>query len=157
MPGIVDVIKERLGDLALKVEENKGYIAVYVDVEHLVDAASKLKEMGFDHVKSVTAVDRPKEKVIEIGYHVSSYLDEELAKVIVELVTTVPRTEKPKVPSLTGIWTSAEFMEREVYEFFGVEFEGHPDLRPILLPPPVAEKRPLRKDFVVKEEGIYLE
>ena len=51
---------------------------------------------------------------------------------------------------------SAEFQEREMYEFFGVNFEGHPDLRPLLLTPDVAAQRPLRKDFKVVEEDDYL-
>jgi NADH-quinone oxidoreductase subunit C len=154
---VVERIKSTLGDLVKGIEEHKGFVTVYVDTENLVKAASLLKSMGFDHVKSVTVVDRVKEKVFQVGYHVSSFSNPELAKVIVELATTIPREDNAKVPSLTGVWTSAEFQEREAYEFFGIVFEGHPDLRPILLAPDVAEKRPLRKDFVVKEEGIYRE
>ena len=67
--------------------------------------------------------------------------------------TEIPR-DNPKMPTLVYVWRSVEFQEREVFEFFGIEFEGHPDLRPLLLSPPVAEKRPLRKDFIVKEEPI---
>ncbi len=154
---VVERIKSTLGDLVKGIEEHKGFVTVYVDPENLVKAASLLKSMGFDHVKSVTVVDRIKEKVFHVGYHVSSFSDPELAKVVVELATIISREDDAKVPSLTGVWTSAEFQEREAYEFFGIIFEGHPDLRPILLAPDVAEKRPLRKDFVVKEEGIYRE
>ena len=154
---VLEEIRSRLGDIIESIEEAKGFVTVYVSPDKLRDAASALKQMGFDHVKSVTVVDRVKEKVFHVGYHVSSYSDEELAKVIVELAVRVPRVDEPVVPSLSGIWPSAEFQEREVYEFFGIVFEGHPDLRPILLAPDVAEKRPLRKEFVVKEEGIYLE
>ena len=156
LKGFSERLKEGLGDLVTKVEVHKGFVLVETSVEKFKTVAKKLKEMGFDHVKSVTVVDRIKEGVFEVGYHVSSYLNEELAKYVVELVTTVPR-DKPVVPSLTDIWLSAEFQEREAYEGFGVIFEGHPDLRPLLLAPPVAELRPMRKDFVVKEEGIYRE
>ena len=146
--------EEALKGLYEEVEEGKGFVSFRVSVERLVEAAEAMKGAGFDHVKSVTAVDRPKEGVIEVTYHVSSYSDPELARSIVGLTVRVPR-ENPRLPSLSQIWVSAEFQEREVYEFFGVIFEGHPDLRPILLIPPLAEKHPLRKDFVVKEEQIY--
>jgi len=146
--------EEALRGLYESVEEGKGFVSFVVSVDRLVEAASALKNAGFDHVKSVTAVDRPKEGVIEVTYHVSSYSDPELAKGIIGLTTRVPR-DNPRLPSLSKIWISAEFQEREVFEFFGVIFEGHPDLRPILLAPPIAELRPLRKDFVVKEEEIY--
>jgi len=136
------------------VEIRKGYVEVVVDLEKVVEAAKRLKEAGFDHVKSVTAVDYPKESKIRVTYHVSSYLNEELARVIVGLSVDLPR-DNPVMESLTGIWRSAEFQEREVYEFFGVTFRGHPDLRPLLLIPELAEKRVLRKDFVVREESIY--
>ena len=136
------------------VEIRKGYVEVVVDLENVVEAARRLKEAGFDHVKSVTAVDYPKESKIRVTYHVSSYLNEELARVIVGLSVDLPR-DNPVMESLTGIWRSAEFQEREVYEFFGVTFRGHPDLRPLLLIPELAEKRVLRKDFVVREESIY--
>jgi NADH-quinone oxidoreductase subunit C len=149
-------LKEQLGDLITKVEIHKGFILVEAPLDKFKEAAKRLKEMGFDHVKSVTVVDRIKEGVFEVGYHVSSYLNEELAKYIVELVTNIPR-DNPRVPSLVDIWLSAEFQEREAHEGFGIIFEGHPDLRPILLAPTVAELRPMRKEFVVKEEGIYRE
>ncbi len=149
-------LKEIMGDLVTKVEVHKGFVFLETSVDKFKDAAKKLKEIGFDHVKSVTVVDRIKEGVFEVGYHVSSYLNEELAKYVVELATTVSR-ERPVVPSLVDIWLSSEFQEREAHEGFGIVFEGHPDLRPLLLAPPVAEKKPMRKDFVIKEEGIYRE
>jgi len=149
-------LKESLGDLIKKVEIHKGFILIEADLDKFKETARKLKEMGFDHVKSVTVVDRIKEGVFEVGYHVSSYLNKELAKYVVELATNIPR-DKPNVPSLVEIWPSAEFQEREAYEGFGITFEGHPDLRPLLLAPPVAELKPMRKEFVVKEEGIYRE
>jgi NADH-quinone oxidoreductase subunit C len=146
--------EEALKGLYESVEEAKGFVSFIVPLDKLVEAAEALKSAGFDHVKSVTAVDRPKEGVIEVTYHVSSYGDPELAKGIIGLTVRVPRDDA-RMPSLSRIWVSAEFQEREVFEFFGVVFEGHPDLRPILLIPPIAELRPLRKDFVVKEEPVY--
>ncbi|PMP97692.1 MAG: NADH-quinone oxidoreductase subunit C [Nitrososphaera sp.] len=154
--GIVERLRSILGlGEGSQVEQLKGYLEVSIDPGSLRDAAAKLKEAGFDHVKSVTAVDYPAKKQIKVIYHISSMLDEELSKYVVGLATLIDR-ENPLVPSLSGIWLSAEFQEREVYEFFGVKFEGHPDLRPLLLTPDIAAQRPLRKDFKVVEEDDYL-
>ncbi|MFP3401413.1 MAG: NADH-quinone oxidoreductase subunit C [Nitrososphaeria archaeon] len=152
--GIVDRLKSALGE-GISVEQLKGYLELQVDPGRLVDVARRLKEAGFDHVKSVTAVDYPAKKQIKVIYHVSSMLDEELARYVVGLATSVDRDD-PVVPSLVGVWLSAEFHEREVYEYFGVRFDGHPDLRPLLLTPDLAAQKILRKDFKVVEEDDYL-
>ncbi|BBE42489.1 NADH-quinone oxidoreductase subunit C [Conexivisphaera calida] len=154
--GIVERLRSILGlTPEAPVEQLKGYVEVSVDPASLRDAAAKLKAAGFDHVKSVTAVDYPDKKQIKVIYHASSMLDESLSGYVVGLATSVDR-DNPTVPSLSGIWVSAEFQEREMYEFFGVNFEGHPDLRPLLLTPDLAAQRPLRKDFKVVEEDDYL-
>jgi NADH-quinone oxidoreductase subunit C len=58
--------------------------------------------------------------------------------------------EKPEVPSLSGIWKTADWHEREAYDFFGIQFTGHPNLTRILLPADW-EGHPLRKDYVEQE------
>ncbi|BAN90365.1 NuoC-like protein [Aeropyrum camini SY1 = JCM 12091] len=153
----VEMAEKALREIGVEFrrDEGKGFVDFIVSVDDLVKAAEALKAAGFDHVVSVTAVDYPKERKFRVVYHVSSYLDPHLKGAIVGLGVEIPRVEKPSMPSLSQVWVSAEFQEREVYEFFGIEFEGHTDLRPLLLTPPVAEKRPLRKDFVVREESIY--
>lgn len=153
--GLIGRPLKTLGDKVKELREEKGYIEVVVGKGDLVEAARAFKDAGFDHVVSVTAVDYPKEGVIKLSYHTSSYTNKALAGVILALSTYLERTDQPRVQSLTGVWPSSEFMEREVFEFFGVVFEGHPDLRPLLLIPELASKRVLRKDFVVREESIY--
>ncbi|MCE4602481.1 MAG: NADH-quinone oxidoreductase subunit C [Desulfurococcales archaeon] len=147
------IVEEALSGIEARVEEGRGFIEFIVSKENLVEAASRLKKAGFDHVKSLTVVDYKAEGKFKIVYYVSSYLNEDLAGVIVGIGTEVPR-DNPKMPTLVYVWRSAEFQEREVFEFFGIDFEDHPDLRLLLLTPQVAEKRPLRKDFIVKEEPI---
>ena len=149
-------ILEALKDLNPATEPARNYIDVVVSPDHLVEAAKRLREMGFDHVISVGVVDYIARKQFKVMYHLTSYLNEELAKFVVSLSTYVPR-DNPHVPSLTGVWLSAEFQEREEYEMFGIIFDGHPDLRPLLLTPVVAALKPLRKDFVVKEESDDIE
>ena len=149
-------ILEALKDLNPATEPARGYIDIVVNPDRLVEAAKRLKAMGFDHVISVTVVDYIAKKQFKVMYHLTSYLNEELAKFMVSLSTYIPR-DNPRVPSLTSVWLSAEFQEREEYEMFGVIFDGHPDLRPLLLTPVVAALKPLRKDFVVEEESDNIE
>ncbi len=153
---IQDLLKNVLKDNVISIEQNKGYLDVLVPTEKLVESAKKLKDSGFDHVKSVTAIDYIAKKQFKITYHISSYLNEELSKYIIGLSTIINR-DNPHLPSLSRIWVSAEFQEREVYEFFGITFDDHPDLRLLLLTPVIAALKPLRKDYVVKEESDDIE
>ncbi|MEM0497226.1 MAG: NADH-quinone oxidoreductase subunit C [Acidilobaceae archaeon] len=154
LDNIINSIKLNLEGLVKSISISKGYIEVVVDASHIVEAALKLKSMGYDHVKSITAIDYPKESKIRVVYHASSYINEDLAKTIIGLTADIPR-DNPVIDSLSQVWRSVEFQEREVYEFFGVIFREHPDLRPLLIIPELAEKKVLRKDFIVKEESIY--
>ncbi|MCE4614894.1 MAG: NADH-quinone oxidoreductase subunit C [Desulfurococcales archaeon] len=151
---IIEELEEKLGDLNPEITEGKGFISVSVETTKLRETAKRLLDLGFDHVKTVTAVDYKKDNQFEVIYHASSYLNTELAKYIIELKTRIPR-DNPVVESLSDIWISAEFLERETFEYFGINFTGHPDLRPILLLQEIADQHPLRKDFIVKEEGIF--
>ncbi len=150
------VILEKLKDLNPTVEPAKNYLDVVVPVQNLVEAAKRLKDIGFDHVISVGAIDYIAKKQFKVMYHLTSYLNESLSKYMVSLSTYISR-DNPHLPSLTSIWLSAEFQEREEFEMFGIIFDGHPDLRPLLLTPVVAALKPLRKDFIVKEESDDIE
>ncbi|MGC8631279.1 MAG: NADH-quinone oxidoreductase subunit C [Thermoprotei archaeon] len=138
-----------LGGSASVTEDQKaGLIEVRVEPKFLMDVSKKLKELGFDHCVSVTAVDYPRENYMDVIWHVSSYSNEELGDQLVSLTVRISRDE-PRVASLVGVWESSLFSERETHEMFGVEFEGHPDLRPLLLPEELLGRWPLRKDFIL--------
>ncbi len=122
----------------------------------LLETANKLKEQGYTTVVSLSAVDYPKDGKMTLIVHVTGYELPPGYPKMVEIQVDLPR-ENPRVPSLINVWTSVDFQEREAYEMFGITFEGHPDLRHILLDPEeFKDLRPLRKDFVVKEENIML-
>lgn len=127
-------------------------LLITVDAAKLGETATKLRDLGFDHVKSVTGIDFPEENRIDVLYHVSAFEDLELAKAIVEVRTSLNRSE-PKVQSLVDIWPSAEYSERETSDLFGVVFEGQPSGR-LLLPDSYVGLPPLRKDLKIKTEGI---
>jgi NADH:ubiquinone oxidoreductase subunit C len=133
-------------------------IRVNVKKEDILEVASFIRdELNYDHAESVTGVDFPADKEIEVVYHLGSYTDPQLNRQVLSLATRVPREENPnpgndstRLTSLRDIFYSVEFHERECFEMLGVFFEGHPDNRRLLLPEDWADLPPLRKDFRTK-------
>jgi NADH-quinone oxidoreductase subunit C len=120
----------------------------------ILEVAGKLESMGFDHVKSVTAIDYlPPEPKIDMVYHISYFLNSELANFIVELQTSLDR-QNPKIASVVDIWPSAEYPERETLDLMGVTFDGLPQKDRLFLMDNFEGGPPLRKDFKLKTEGI---
>ncbi|MBE0416476.1 MAG: NADH-quinone oxidoreductase subunit C [Coriobacteriia bacterium] len=110
-----------------------------VDCDRLFDAADNLKELGFDRLGMATAVDRL--TYFELVYRLHS----RSMSAALFLKCNVER-DNPLARSLVDLWPAALWQEREVYDMFGIVFEGHPDLRRILLPEEW-EGYPLRKDY----------
>lgn len=131
----------------------KNRVAIRTAAERLEEVAKRLKELGFDHVKSVNIIDVPHERRMIIEYVISSYSVRELMPVLVTLFAYVPRAE-PGLRSLKHVWDSADYCERELQDLFGVSFEGNPWQRRFILAPEV--EAPLRKDFKLAEESYVL-
>lgn len=119
------------------IEFGDGVLAV--DADRLHSAADDLKRLGFDRLGMVTAVDRGPE--FELVYRLTS----RSMTTGIFLKCRIPR-EEPRVDSLVDLWPAALWQEREVFDLFGIEFTGHPDMRRILLPE-TWEGHPLRKDY----------
>ena len=118
--------------------------ALIVLAEKLTAVAQFMRDdaaLGLDFLSSVTAADYPPER-IEVVYHLFSIAHKHGPVV---LKVKLPR-ENSKVASLVPLWRSAEFQEREVYDLYGVTFDGHPDLRRILMWDEF-EGFPMRKDY----------
>jgi len=126
-------------------EESHGQDVARMPTEVWIDFAESAKESGFEVCVDVTAVDwlRSRSERYEVVANLLSM--EHMTRL--RMVTTVGR-EDPSVGSLTPIWPGAGFAEREVYDMFGIVFDGHPDLTRILMPDDW-EGHPLRKDFGV--------
>jgi NADH-quinone oxidoreductase subunit C len=121
-----------------------------VKAERWVDVALTLRDdpaLLFDFLQNVTGVDWLKPNRIDVVYHLYSYPLKHSLVVKVEL----PR-DKTQVPSVAGVWKSADWNEREQFDLMGIEFVGHPDLRRIMLPDDWVG-HPLRKDY--KEPEAY--
>lgn len=106
---------------------------------------------GYALLTDETAVDYPKrEKRFEIVYHLYSFQRND------RLRLKVLAGGDEKVPSVAGIWPTANWLEREVYDMFGVQYEGHPDLKRILLPDGWTG-HPLRKDYdILKQDDAWV-
>ncbi len=104
-----------------------------VDRSHLLDVARFLRDcpvVPFDFCSDVTAIDWPAraERRFDIVYCLYSTTERQRVRIKTQA------GEQDAVPSVTGIWPAANWLEREVYDMFGVRFAGHPDLRRILMP-----------------------
>ena len=149
---IIESVKQRFGDAIKEVNVDvKKIVKLVVDVSVVKDVATYLRDnFGIDHVKAVTGVDlvklAKKEDKIEVMYQVGSYSRAELRGYVINLSVKLDRGN-PEMPSLCGVWPSAEYQERETYEMLGVVFKEHPDLRRLLLPEYWSDIPPLRKDY----------
>ncbi len=137
------------GDLIESAEVLKSKrVSVVVKQEAFIDVAKALRdEFGFTLPVSGGAIDYPKEDRMQMMY----YLMHPEERYILIYRVDLPR-EDPKLPTLTQVWEAMSFHEREAHDMFGIEFEGHPNMIPLLLPPDWKGGHPLRKDF--KGEGV---
>lgn len=125
---------------------------VDVPASKVFDVLSHLKsEHGFDMLIDITAVDYLEYEgatdrfgVVYLLLNVDSG-----ERLIVRTAVNLP---EPKLPSVYSLWKGCDWMEREVFDMFGIEFDGHPDLRRILMPEEFAAF-PLRKDYPLKGRG----
>jgi NADH-quinone oxidoreductase subunit C/D len=154
MHPLLDRIKSRFPEAVLAVQEDKqrGDLSVRVAAPRLLEVARFLHDdpaAAFDHITDICSADYPDDpERFEVIYHFLS-----LPHGIRIRVKARVTEEHPVVPSVTGIWKGADFMEREVYDLMGIKFSGHPDLRRILMPEDYDEGHPLRKDFPAEGRG----
>ncbi len=118
-------------------------VSVVVKREAFLEMAESLRdEFGFKTPSAAGGMDYPKEDRMQMIY----YLFNPDSKITIMLRVDLPRDDLT-LPTLTGVWEAISFHEREAHEMFGIEFEGHPNMIPLLLPPDWRGGYPLRKDF----------
>ena len=145
---ISDKLKAKFGEAILEVKID-GVIQPFVKIspQRINEAAEFLRddpELQFDYLMCLSGVDYTK-GILGVVYHIASMPKRHT----ITLKTEVP-ADHPEVPSVTSVWPSANWHEREAYDLIGVVFKDHPDLRRILLPDDYPG-HPLRKDFKVPE------
>ena len=147
-PGL-ELIARELGDAALDTVYFRRAATVIVDPARIREVLRQLRAKGFSFLASVHGVDHyPDEPRLSVNYEL---LD--MARVDRLTVKLRVPTDAPHVDSVTPEWPTADHQEREVYDMFGVVFDGHPDLRRILMPEDY-EGHPQRRDFPVGGEPV---
>jgi len=143
----IEKIRKDFGEDIIEVSEFHGEVTIVVNKDKNIEFLSYLrKEFSIDFLVDVTAVDwYPKKPRFEVVYSLYSLNLKERLRV------KVPVDDGERVNSVTQLWKGAGWLEREVYDMFGIEFEGHPDLRRILLWDDFPG-HPLRKDFPLRAD-----
>jgi NADH-quinone oxidoreductase subunit C len=142
-------LRERHADSVLDTEHFRGKAAIHVAPPLIGEVLEHLRGAGFSFLASVHGVDYfPHEPRLGVQYELLDM--HEVDRLTVKL--RVP-TEDPHVPSVTPQWPTADHQEREVFDMFGVIFDGHPDLRRILMPEDY-EGYPQRRDFPMGGEAV---
>jgi NADH-quinone oxidoreductase subunit C len=148
-PGsVADLFAEVLPDT--KFEATQGVLDVILTIDRLdvldvLRAARDDPRLDFKYLRCLSGVDHM-EAGLEVVYHLYSYTH----KHNVTIKTRLPQDD-PSLPSVTSIWRGADWHEREAAEMFGIFFEGHPNLVPLLLPEDMTDHHPLRKDNPLAE------
>jgi len=142
-------LESTFSSVQVKISE-KGRLVIKTEKDGVLSILSFLKNKGYDHLALISCVDWIDEKKFELVYVLSAYMqkDDEYTdkeKTTIILQTSIPR-EKPEFLTVIPIFKNAEPYERELHELYGINFEGHPRLTPLLL-----EREykipPFRKDF----------
>ena len=127
---VVNLLGEKFGEQLFDVSEPYGLLTFSTSKDRVIDVLAFLKENGkinFNFLTDITAVHYPEKEQLAVVYHVHSMVSG------VRLRLKVFLNEKhTAIPSATVLWDGANWMERETYDFFGVKFEGHPNLKRIL-------------------------
>ena len=134
-----------LSGLATDAKFDHDELTITVARESILAAGRAVQQAGYTFLEDVTAVDwYPSEPRFQITYHILSMSLKQRVRLVVRL-----DSDSAAIDSITPIWPSANFYEREVFDLFGVHFGGHPNLRRIMMPEDW-NGHPLRKDYPVE-------
>ena len=154
LPAFITSLQNGVTGSVTQVSLYLGDWTVIVPVSHLLPAMEHLRrapDCAFDYLSDLTATDWPprKEGRFDVIYMLYSTRLRHRVRVKVKAAEETP------VPSVTGIWPAANWLEREVFDMFGVNFTGHPDRRRILMPEDW-QGHPQRKDYPLEGPGELL-
>ncbi|MGH2441879.1 MAG: NADH-quinone oxidoreductase subunit C [Chloroflexota bacterium] len=137
-----EALQQRLGSAVRDVSLFRGEVSAVVDTQSLIDACLFCRdEQQYNFLSDITAVDwLDREPRFEVVYQLTSLVHWSRFRLKVQVEVD------ERVPTVIPVWPAANWAEREIWDLFGIEFEGHPDLRRLLLPEGWIGF-PLRKDF----------
>jgi len=149
---VVALLRQRFGEDAITTSQFRDNQRVHVPANRLHPIMEVLKNgAGFDLLTDVSAADYLQYQGATDRFGVWYILDNTQTGLRV-IVKTWVNDPEPTLPSVYHLWNGADWMEREVYDMYGIVFEGHPDLRRILLPDEFAAF-PMRKDYPMRGKG----
>lgn len=144
---ITNKVKEKFGDAVVEVSDFRDDLSITISKDKIVELAKFLKEeddFQFVMCKDVTAIDwATRKNRFTTVYHVYSFKINYTLRIKANIANNPPEIE-----SVTPVWRSAEWYERETFDMYGIKFTNHPDLRRMYMPEGF-EYNPLRKDFPV--------
>lgn len=151
---IEQFLKENFSDAFVAADTFRGMLSVQIDPAQLKNVCQALQEdseLDIKYLSDITVVDwfehdQASRGRYEVVYNLYSFRHKHRFFIKIRL-----NEDNTRVDSLIDLWAGANWMEREAYDLFGIEFEGHPDLRKILTPEDL-EGHPLRKDFPLTYE-----
>ncbi len=149
---IAEKLRAGSDDVVAEVKDALGEVTITVPAASILDVCKRLRdEEGFDMLADLCGADRGPEEDprFEVNYHLfsTSHYNRIRLKVLLS-------EDSPKVDSVTTVWKTANWHERETYDLVGILFEGHPDLRRILLPSDF-DGHALRKDYPLRGYEPY--
>lgn len=145
---MLEEIVKKLNNFILEYKENIDMPVIVVDSKHILDVIKTLyEEFNFKMLVDLTAVDWPnkRDKRFEVVYHLRNLDENKRIRVKIQV------GENEEVDSITSIYKGANWLEREVYDMFGIKFKNHPNLERILLWDEFPG-HPLRKDFFIRTD-----
>ncbi|HEX4321595.1 MAG TPA: NADH-quinone oxidoreductase subunit C [Acidobacteriaceae bacterium] len=132
-------------DALTEARWDRDELTLTIAPEHIIAAAQTVQQAGYNFLEDITAVDWfPASPRFQVSYHIVSHTHKERIRLRVMLDEI-----DPSVDSITPVWPSADYYEREVFDLFGIRFNGHPNLRRIMMPDDWTG-HPLRKDYPVE-------
>ena len=135
-----------LGEGAMTAAKwDRDELTLTIPREHIIAACRAVQQAGYNFLEDVAGVDwLPRNPRFQVSYHILSHSLKERIRLSVTLTE-----EDAAVDSITTVWPSANYYEREIFDLFGIRFDGHPNLRRILMPDDW-NGFPLRKDYPVE-------
>ena len=104
------------------------------------------QELQYNFLTTLCGMHYPENEQLGVVYHVHSFVNNHRIR-----IKTVTELNDPKIPTITNIWPAANWMERETYDFYGIQFEGHPNLKRILNMDEMTDF-PMRKEFPLEDQ-----
>jgi NADH-quinone oxidoreductase subunit C len=144
-----DKTGQRFGDSVLKTDMEVDMVCLTIRKEIIPEFLSFLRDeedLQYNFLTTLCGMHYPEREELGVVYHLHSFIHNHRIR-----IKTSTEINDPFIPSITAIWQAAGWMERETYDFFGIQFEGHPNLKRILNVDEMTDF-PMRKEFPLEDQ-----